>query len=140
MRYILIAILLFLTSGCYDGRKKEYKETLELYTVCKDSEKMCETLVADSVCRSLRREVIIGNYAANNVDDINLKEKYQYELLVNLENYVDCSEKSTFIEYDYKKHERADKEQNRNTQLTADEIEERKKFKENLKERESKRD
>ena len=43
-------------------------------------------------------------------------------MLVNLEDFVKCSEKATFIEYDYNKFEREDKEQNRTTPLTEKEI------------------
>ena len=142
MRYILIFTMLLLITGCFsEAEEEDLKDNLNLYEVCQESKKMCDTLVSDSVCKDLRRNVIIGNYVANTVEDIKIKEKYQYELLVDLENYVNCSKKATFIEYDYKKFERADIEQGRSAdKVTKKELDERKAYRKNLQLRENKRD
>lgn len=134
MKYIILMFLMVFLAGCGSN------EEISLAEVCESSGELCEKLVPDSSCKTLRRDVIVNSYLAREEKDKARKEQLEYKLLVNLEDFVKCSEKATFIEYDYNKFEREDRDNNRTTPLTEKEIEERKSFKANLKEREKKRE
>lgn len=134
MKYIVVPFFTMFLFGC--GNDNE----ISLAEVCNSSGELCEKIIPDSSCKSLRREVIIKTYLAREEQIKNKKDQLEYELLVNLEDFVKCSEKVTFIEYDYNKFERQDKESNRTAPLTEKEINGRKKFKESLREREKKRE
>lgn len=134
MRYIALTFLVAFLFGCGDT------EEISLAEVCDSSGELCEKLIPDSSCKSLRRDVIVKTYLVREEKIQSKKEQFEYELLVNLEDFVKCSEKATFIEYDYNKFEREDKEQNRTTPLTEKEIKDRKSFKESLKAREKTRE
>lgn len=134
MKYIAVPFFTMFLFGCSNDNE------ISLAEVCNSSGELCEKIIPDSSCKSLRREVIIKTYLAREEPLKNKKDQLEYELLVNLEDFVKCSEKATFIEYDYNKFERQDKESNRTTPLTEKEINGRKKFKESLREREKKRE
>jgi hypothetical protein len=135
MKIIIITIVMIFL-GC---KEQENKENISLSKICKESNNLCKKLTADHLCINLRREVIVNNYFANKEKELEKKEKHQYELLVNLENFVSCSEKASFIEYDYKKMERRDKENKKTGLLTKKEIETRNNFKEDLRKRDTDR-
>lgn len=134
MKYIGLLLVMFLLSGC-DTEKKE----ISLFEICNESGSLCEKLAVDSRCKALRRDVIINSYYARKEQDEAKKGGKEYNVLVSLEEFVNCSEKATFIEYNYNKFKKEDQLNNRTKPLTEEEIQARKNFKDSLKERENTR-
>lgn len=134
MRYTVIMFFTIFIFGC--GNNNE----ISLAEVCKSSGELCEKITLDSFCKSSRREVITKSYLVREEKIESKKNKLKYELLLNLEDFVKCSEKTTFIKYDYNKFKRQDQEINRESKVMEKEKNVRKKIKKELLEREKKRE
>lgn len=114
MRSLLI-LFLFILSGCKS-------DNIKLSQACESVGKVCQNLKVEGRCLSLRRDVIIGAF--------NLKEKYteknQYQHMLILEEYVDCAEKATWVEYRNLANIYAEKDAEYNHTPSEDELKKRK--------------
>lgn len=84
----LAFLALILLAGC-DSNKVNLDEA------CESMGKMCINLSKDSRCSSLRRDVIVQAYKIKK----EVTPKAKYNQLLSLEKYVECAEKSTWVEY-----------------------------------------
>lgn len=87
MRYLSFFLLLCLFS-CDSNR-------VRLVDACDTLSAMCMNLSVDSRCFSLRRDVITQAYIVQKKYTV----KGRYTQMITLEEYVDCTEQSTWIEF-----------------------------------------
>jgi hypothetical protein len=122
---IFTFLAMVLLSAC-DSNK------VDLYDACKSMGNMCEKLSVDSRCSSLRSDVIVQAYKIQKGLVFNDK----YNQLLSLEKYVECTEKSTWIEYKDRENNPVFQQRN-GKQLTKEKIANLKEYqKRNKKEKE----
>lgn len=100
----LLLILAFAISGCESNEES-------LARACEQTNGLCEVLKPDPRCLSYRKTVVIGAADLNK----NYSQRKQYYHMIDLERYVDCAERSTWISYKdlSEKYKQKDKSLNR---------------------------
>jgi hypothetical protein len=129
-----IIALIFFTLTFY-GCGLDSKNELSLKEVCEASNGICEKIQVDSMCKNLRKNIIVLNY--------DLKQKpdplTEYNLLNGLEKYLTCAKNASYIEYIDPNVKFSKQDKGRKKPLNDKEKKDRERYTNSIKKRESDR-
>ncbi|MCF2903002.1 DUF2989 domain-containing protein [Pseudoalteromonas sp. OFAV1] len=133
LKILSATLFLSLTScGEPDIDNRFNKSTLSVEQACSEDPSMCITFKDDSMCKSQRADLIVGNRLL-------AKEpsgQYAYQQLVIIEKFLECSKRASLIEY-VPANVRFNKPE---SQMTAKEIESKQKYSDSIKQRKKDKD
>ncbi len=107
------------------------KPEVTLNEACDADKQFCEKIQADSRCRNKRKTMIIARHKLMQSRDKNLA----FDSLLATEDFVKCAELATLIQYKSVEDKFGERDKNRTTPLSKEEIRVRKEYKKSVSKR-----
>ncbi len=85
-KLILLTLLLFITACNNEASLKD---------ACLMFPEMCQKIKPDGMCKAKRNDVFMSRYSAV----LSNSERQKFKLLIALEDYIDCAQRASYIEY-----------------------------------------